>query len=63
MVIAFNRNAGRGSEFRSRSRVVAISRDREKGKVICIARGWPGRFGHRPPEPEDWPEYEPPKGA
>lgn len=62
MVIAFcpkyrNLRLVAGSQVRERSR------DGERGKVICIARGSKARLDQVRLEPQDEPEWEPPIGA
>ena len=63
MVISFQTDAGRSLHLVRGRRAGENSRDPEKGKVICIARGAQRSFAGSRREPEDWPDYEPPKGA
>jgi hypothetical protein len=62
MVISFQTYAGRSLHL-VRGPRAGESRDPEKGKVICITRGSQRSFAGSRPEPEDWPDFEPPKGA
>lgn len=62
MVIAFN-NKYRNLHLVVGSQGRECSREGERGKVICIARGSKARLDRARLEPVDEPEWEPPIGA